>query len=146
MIQSQDSTEAGRPPDAARILLVEDDDALRNLLATTLRREGYAVEECCSGMDLVRCIGEYALDHRPIGYDVAILDIRMPGVSGLEAVQSMRDLEGWPPTILITAFGDQALHKEAMELGVWAVFDKPFDIQRFLDAVRRLATRTDDPV
>ncbi len=145
MIRIKEATDAGISADGARILLVEDDDALRNLLASTLRREGYAVVECCNGMDLVRCIGEFALDHRPIGYDLAILDIRMPGVSGLEAVQSMRELEGWPPTILITAFADQALHDEARQLGVVALFDKPFEIQPFLAAVRRYATRSSGP-
>ncbi len=124
----------------ARILLAEDDDALRLLLASELRREGYEVVECGSGMDLVRRIGDYALARRPVEYDLAIFDIRMPGVSGLEALEAMRGLGGWPPTILITAFSDDAVREEARQLGAAGFFDKPLEIQDLLAAVRRLAS------
>lgn len=139
MPQRREVGDARTLPNRGRILLAEDDEALRSLLASMLRRSGYVVVECRNGMDLVRCIGDYALAQQPIDYDLAILDIRMPGVSGLEALQAMRWLDGWPPTILITAFGDQAIHQEAEQLGAAAFFDKPFEIERFLDAVHRLA-------
>src|SRR5262245_32279244 len=124
---------------SSMILLAEDDEPLRNLLAAALRLEGYVVVECRNGMDLVRRVSDYVVTRRPIDYDVAVLDIRMPGVSGLEALEAMRGLEGWPPTILITAFGDDAVHDEARQLGAVAFFDKPFEIEQFVAEVRRVA-------
>ena len=121
--------------DGARILLAEDDDALRGLLALSLRQRGHTVIECRSGMDLVQRVGEYLLSHRPLDFDVVISDIRMPGVTGLEALEGMRDIDGWPATILITAFGDRHAHAEARRLGAAAMFDKPFEVDDLISAV-----------
>jgi CheY-like chemotaxis protein len=122
----------------ARILLAEDDEALRSLLTLSLRRRGHTVVECRSGMDLVQRVGEYLLSHRRLDFDVVISDIRMPGVTGLEALEGMREIDGWPPTILITAFGDRQTHEEARRLGAAAMFDKPFEVDELIAAVESL--------
>ncbi len=126
-----------------RILLAEDDDALRELLALSLRASGHLVVECRSGMDVVQRVSDFVLSHEPIEFDLVISDIRMPGVTGLEALECMRGFEGWPPTILITAFGNQATHEEARRLGAAAMFDKPFEIDDLLAAVNKLLPRAD---
>jgi two-component system response regulator (stage 0 sporulation protein F) len=145
-------TGPGRPDNAApagaggaRILLAEDDEALRSLLALSLRQQGYAVIECRSGMELVKRVGEYLLSHRPIDFELVISDIRMPGVTGLEALEGMREIEGWPPTILITAFGDRHAHDEARRLGAAAMFDKPFEIDDLISVVESLLPSPNGP-
>ena len=78
-----------------------------------------------------------ALD-KPIDIDLVISDIRMPWVTGMEVLRGMRQCLGYPPVILITAFGDDQTHAEARQLGAAAVFDKPFDIEELLEKVREL--------
>jgi two-component system response regulator (stage 0 sporulation protein F) len=119
---------------ASRILLAEDDDAMRALLAQSLRDRGYDVSESHDGMDV---LARLASDE-PEEFDLIVSDIRMPGVTGLEFLEGLHDREGFPPTILITGFGDAAVHAEAARLGAVAVFDKPFEIDDLLAAVRKV--------
>ena len=78
-------------------------------------------------------------------FDAVISDIRMPGVSGLSIVKGLRDCEGFPPVILITAFGSEETHAAAREMGVAAMFDKPFDLEDLLTVVRRILPQSPLP-
>jgi FixJ family two-component response regulator len=62
----------------------------------------------------------------------------MPGVSGLEVLEGMHNIESFPPMILITAFGDDRIHEEAARLGAAAIFDKPFQIDDLLSKGKSL--------
>ena len=72
----------------------------------------------------------------PEEFDVIVSDIRMPGVTGLSVLAGLRGIEGTPPIILISAFGDEETHAEARELGAAALLDKPFEMSDLLDRVR----------
>jgi DNA-binding response OmpR family regulator len=115
-----------------RILLAEDDDKLRALLAWSLRRERYEVTEFRDGRELVSELGTFVLFGEPAGFDLVISDIRMPGATALEILEAMRECKGLPPVILITAFGDARTHGEAERIGVAAVFEKPFEVDDLL--------------
>jgi CheY-like chemotaxis protein len=119
-----------------RILLGEDDDQMRSLLAGELHREGYEVVECRNGVQLLDRLYSFLLPHGREDYHLIISDIRMPGLTGLEILAGLADKPGFPPTILITAFGDDETHAEAERYHVVAVFDKPFDIEDLLAKVR----------
>jgi CheY-like chemotaxis protein len=114
------------------VLLAEDDMEMRLLLSLTLQKEGCSVIECKDGVDLLAQIEPLLNGENEVEYDLIVSDIRMPGVSGLEVVQGLADLPGCPPVILITAFGDAAIHERARQLGVAAVLDKPFEIEEFI--------------
>ena len=125
------------------ILLAEDDDEMRNVLALHLRREGNTVTECRNGAELLAELADYLSTPRGRAakqYDLVISDIRMPGVFGLSIVEGARDRPGFPPTILITAFGDDETHETARQCGVVAVFDKPFEMNELLEKVRTSIT------
>ena len=113
---------------------------MRSLLSWALRRQGYAVTECSEGFRMLDRLSFFLYpeegDLEQI--DLIISDIRMPGISGLSIVKGMRDCEDFPPVILITAFGSEETHAAARELGVAAMFDKPFDLEDLLAAVRRI--------
>src|SRR5262245_3087832 len=98
------------------VVLAEDDREMRMLVATTLRRAGWDVVEAVDGADLLECLA-WVADSRDRGSDcVLVSDIRMPGVSGLEALERLRG-NGWGGGfILITAVGDEATHARACEL------------------------------
>jgi CheY-like chemotaxis protein len=123
----------------ARILLAEDDDELRRMLVSTLRKDGYEVLEARSGSELLRLINEQLPDaHEQAGIDLVISDIRMPGMTGLNVLAGLRQRDWATPVMLITAFGDGEVHREARRLGAAAVFDKPFDLDDFRTAVVNL--------
>lgn len=120
------------------VVLAEDDREMRMLVGATLRREGWDVVEASDGIDLLDCIA-WVLETRADGDQcVLVSDVRMPGMSGLDALERLRGL-GWPGgIILITAFGDAATHSRARDLGASAVLDKPFDLDALCDAIRQV--------
>ncbi len=116
----------------ARVILAEDDKALRDVLAAVLRKAGYEVVEAADGTRLVDLMADELLqrDHLD-AYDLIISDVRMPGWTGLEVLRSLRAAGDRTPVLLITAFGDSGLHQEAFRLGVTSMLDKPFDLATF---------------
>jgi len=120
----------------ARILIGEDDDEMRWLLARTLARDGYEVVEAADGSQLVERLTISLRGNAPV--DLVITDLRMPGLGGFEAIEWLRALGCRAPVIAITAFGDNRTHMEAVRLGVVRVFDKPFDFDELRDVVSDL--------
>lgn len=113
-------------PRAPRVVLAEDDDEMRALLAEELRREGYEVLEAKDGTEMEQRLK--SVRHCPLhAPDVIVMDVRMPGHSGLEILRAIR-AEAWiTPVVLITGFYDEELSARAAELDA-QVFPKPFDI------------------
>lgn len=113
---------------------------MRAVLALRLRQQGYQVTECCNGAELIAELGSYLGDSaaksekQPV--DLIISDIRMPGIFGSSVVEGGTECGNFPPTILITAFGDAETHAKARQSGVAAVIDKPFDMNDLLGKVR----------
>ena len=123
----------------ARILLADDDYEMRALLALSLFRAGYKVVECPDGWRLLEHLEHYILlGSEDEKVDLIISDIRMPGITGIEILRGMPQGEGYPPIILITAFGDKKTHRQAEQFGVAAIFDKPFEIDDLLAKVRKI--------
>ena len=119
------------------ILLAEDDKEMRMMLSQVLRTAGYKVVECPNGWNLLEylgsCVLHNSIEHKEIG--LVISDIRMPGITGIEILKGLQQAEGFPPIILITAFGDKEVHAQAEKYGAAAIFDKPFEIDDLLAKV-----------
>jgi DNA-binding NtrC family response regulator len=113
-----------------RILVVEDNDTMREGMVAVLQKEGYAVEEASDGAAALAL-----LEKR--GVDLVITDHRMAGMEGLELLSRIK--AGWPETevVLITAYGTVELAVEAMKAGAWDFITKPFSG----DALRLKADR-----
>ncbi len=121
---------------SSRILLAEDDEEMRKLLAFMLRKEGYRVFECTDGLCLLDMLSSFFLPGKKHeNFNLIISDIRMPGVTGMEILMGANEVDGFPPIILITAFADKETHRKAERLGAAALFDKPFDIDEMLKKV-----------
>jgi len=120
------------------ILLAEDDADFRALLAQAFRARGFAVTECIDGPTLVSKLGTFVLFGPPAGFDLVVSDIRMPGATALEILEAMRDCEGVPPVILITAFPSEDTSVAARRLGVAAIFEKPFEIEDLVKKAERV--------
>ena len=122
---------------SANVLIAEDDPALRELLAFCFFREGYAVVSCSDGLCLLEKLHD-SLDGLAEPIDLVVTDIRMPGLTGLEVLESLCGLPEPPPVICMTAFGDPLTHAAAKRLQAAATFDKPFDIDLLIDRARML--------
>ncbi|MFP2899099.1 response regulator [Corallococcus sp. 4LFB] len=127
---------------AARVLVAEDDDAMRAMLVRTLRRAGYTVVEVEDGFEL----GDYVAMMRGHGGtlappDVIVSDVRMPGLNGLEALGRLRAQGVACPVLLLSAFADEETHAEALRLGARQLLDKPVDLDVLKAAVRDAVAR-----
>jgi two-component system response regulator (stage 0 sporulation protein F) len=132
--------ESGSTACLAHILLAEDDDDMRTLLARSLCAKGYEVTQCRDGLEVLEHLAEHMLPDIPQHFDLIISDIRMPGFSGLEILEGFNEAVWFPPMILITAFGDRKTHDRARRSGAAAVLDKPFELDLLLAEVRQIVS------
>jgi two-component system cell cycle response regulator CpdR len=131
---------AHESPDTARILLAEDDAALRSLLAARLRANGDEVTELADGG---RLLVELAACMKPGGRgapDLIVSDVRMPVMTGLEMAIAVRDVRKGTPLILMTAFPDAELARRVQLLDAH-LLPKPFDIETLQRLVARCLRR-----
>lgn len=130
---------------APRILVAEDDEAMRDLTAQVLRRAGYSVVTCNHGWDLLGHLGYYLQPEEYVdeNYDLVITDNRMPGITGMSILKGLHDIAPCPPMILTTAFGDEEMHAEARLFGAAETFDKPFNLDDLVTRVMEIVPLTD---
>ncbi len=117
----------------ARVLLAEDDLAMRQLLCARFGEAGIALEAVSDGEALIRRLEQVA--HGAWLPEVVVSDLRMPGISGIDVLRWIQQHHAHIRVILITAFGDAHTHRRARALGALAVLDKPFDIADLLAIV-----------
>jgi CheY-like chemotaxis protein len=120
----------------ARILLAEDDDEMRSLLAEILRGDGYDVVEVGDGGRLLVLLARAYVAHSP-PCDLLVSDVRMPVCSGLQILENLRLAHWQTPAILMTAFGDEQTCARAQGLGA-VMFTKPFEVDDLRTAVLHL--------
>jgi two-component system response regulator AtoC len=116
---------------AASVLVADDDAVARDLLVEVLMREGYRVRAAAGGEEAVRLAeGEV--------FDLALIDLRMPGVDGLAVLERIRALDPSPPVLILTAFATMETAIEAIRHGAYDYLSKPFRIDEIKLAVRRV--------
>ena len=118
-----------RPGSHARILVIDDDPAIRESLRMALEYQGYAVMLAASGDEGA------ALVERE-GPDLVFLDIKMPGMDGLEVLQRLRPLTDVTPIVVLSGNADIQTAVEATRLGAFDIVEKPLSTDRLLVLVR----------
>ncbi len=117
-----------------RLLIVEDDEALRDILQKRLAAEGYAVDACESGTD--------GLDYAAaLPYDAIILDVMLPGISGFEVLRRLRDARCASGVLMLTARDAVADRVTGLDLGADDYLTKPFAFEELLARLRVLLRR-----
>lgn len=120
--------------DAPRILVAEDEAIIRLDLVETLREEGYdVIAEAARGDDALRLIDEL----RP---DLAILDVRMPGLDGIEVAREVV-ANRFAAVLILTAFGQRELVERAAEAGAMAYLVKPWQRNDLVPAIEMAIAR-----
>ncbi|SES80157.1 response regulator transcription factor [Geodermatophilus poikilotrophus] len=125
----------GSPEGVARsVLIIEDDDRIRRVVSITLRRQGLEVTEAGSGEE-----GLARLAERP--YDIVLLDLVLPGRSGLEVCREIRRVST-TPVIMVTARADSSDVIAGLEAGADDYVTKPFVAEELSARIRALARRS----
>ena len=106
----------------ASVLIVDDKDSLRDMLAKTLAMEGYEVETAADGHDALRLA-----DARR--FDVVLTDLKLPTMDGIEVLSKLKEMDPSQEVIMMTAFGTIETAVHAMKLGAFDFLTKPFDPQ-----------------
>lgn len=118
-----------------RILVVEDEDALREQIGSRLREEGYAVDLAADGVDGSFMAGEYPLD-------LAVIDLGLPGLDGLELIEKARSQDKAYPILVLTARNRWQQKVEGLEAGADDYLTKPFHMEELLARIRALLRRS----
>lgn len=131
----EDITQPEHLFEGARVIVVDDDDGMRDLVTAILESEGYRVQEAVSGDALMQRLSSIDADPSPLdGVDLVLLDNRMPGITGLEAIRRLRAHHARPPMLLMTAFPETRVKLEAAALGV-PILPKPFTVEQLTTAI-----------
>ncbi|CAG0999416.1 Regulatory protein AtoC [Phycisphaerales bacterium] len=112
------------------VLVVDDKEMMRDSVATTLQRAGFNVAVAPDGAAAV----DAAARQRP---DAVITDMRMPGMTGIELIERLREVDEELPIILMTAFGTIETAVKAMKLGAFDYLTKPFEGDELVISVKR---------
>jgi two-component system response regulator (stage 0 sporulation protein F) len=108
-----------------RILIVDDEAPVLEVLSEYFATQGYAVDTASNGAEALAAAERL----RP---DLVLLDVRMPGMDGVEVLRKLRDLDRQLAVIMVTANEDVALARETLKIGAFDYVSKPFDF-RYLD-------------
>jgi two-component system response regulator HydG len=107
----------------ARILIIDDNETMREGLAATVRRMGHEAVVASSGAEGLGHVAP-AAGRPPVEF--VITDLKMEGVGGLDVVKAVRERDPDCPVMIVTAFGTVETAVEAMRLGAWDFLQKPF--------------------
>jgi DNA-binding response OmpR family regulator len=115
----------------AKVLVIDDEQGIRALLDTLLRRKGYDVIVAESGQKGLECFRR----ERP---DVLVLDLKMPGMDGLTVLRQVRSLDPIIPVIILTGAGTAETEQRVRALGATEYVEKEFSLHLLGDALKRL--------
>src|SRR5471032_1250121 len=112
-----------------KVLVVDDDPAVRKSIDRVLSSKGYAVITAENGEEALRKLNEAK-------YDLVYTDIRMPGMSGLEVAERVKARRPWTPVVIITGYGTEAAEARAKAAGVSGFVHKPLSPEMIEDSAR----------
>jgi two-component system, OmpR family, KDP operon response regulator KdpE len=116
-----------------RILVVDDEEPMRKLLSSNLKASGYAVRSAADGTEALRVIEEHP-------FDLLLLDITMPGPSGLQVLEAVRR-DAQMPVLMLSGRGRERDKVEALDLGADDYLSKPFGVPELLARIKALLRR-----
>lgn len=114
-----------------KILVVDDQFGVRRLLYEAFREDGYEVEMAGGGAEALSILSEF----QP---DLIIMDMKMPGMNGIETLRQIRLQNNDIKVMMMTAYGDAQNMEQARELGVLHYLSKPFDLFELRNKVQEI--------
>ncbi|HEY3158862.1 MAG TPA: response regulator, partial [Vicinamibacterales bacterium] len=117
------------------ILIIDDEEIMREILETLLTREGYSVRVASGGAEGVELA-------KSVSFDAAIVDVMMPGMDGMAVLEELKKLDDDLPVIMITAFASVENAIAAMKRGAFDYITKPFKNDDVLVVLRNALERS----
>ena len=125
-------------PPPIRVLLVDDEPAIRRALRTPLCEMGFLVTEASRGEEAIQLVQSQT-------FDVVLLDINMPGMGGMKALVKLRSMVPRLPILMVTVVEDEENKVEALECGADDYITKPFSIRECIARMRSAVRRSQAP-
>lgn len=116
--------------DNINILLIDDEIEFVETLAERLELRGYTSKIASDGESGISMVASES-------FDIAILDLMMPGVSGLDALRQIKEIDKKLPVILLTGHGSTKDAKEGMRIGAFDFLMKPLDINKLIEKIKQ---------
>ena len=113
-----------------RILLVDDEANVRTVFSDILKKESYLVKEAKDGPEAIKAIDEET-------FDLALVDLRMPNMDGIEVLENIKKRKPEIPVIVYTAYGSITSAVEAMRKGAFDYLNKPFSPQQLKSNIKK---------
>ena len=124
-----------KPAAASRILVVEDDESINDIIATALRYQGHSVTQVHDG-------GDGAVEALRAAYDLVILDVMLPGIDGFEICRRMREAGRLGPVLFVTARGEAEDRIKGFVTGGDDYVTKPFSVEELTLRVAAILRRS----
>lgn len=120
---------AAQQKTGSKILIVDDQFGIRMLLTEILQTEGYVTFQAANGMQALSMVEQ----KEP---DLVLLDMKIPGLGGLEVLKKLSEEKQHPKVMVMTAYGEMDVIEEAKHYGARGCFSKPFDIDEVIASVK----------
>jgi len=117
--------------DKNRILVVDDEEALRTVLSGELASEGYEVQSAGDGDEAIAILGKQM-------FDLVLLDIKMPRVTGFDVLRHIKEKHPTTKVVMLTGFADLKNAIESKKLGAEDFVSKPYDLIDLLTTIERV--------
>jgi two-component system, OmpR family, phosphate regulon response regulator PhoB len=143
-LESDFSKSSSAPPPLGHILLVEDEDSIRETIALALRSEGYIVVTAADGraaLDLIRATLSSTPEGEQPSLDLIVLDIMLPGINGLDVCRFLRREGATLPVLMLSAKGTEGDRVVGLEVGADDYLTKPFGMRELVARCRALLRR-----
>ncbi len=121
--------------DPVRVLVVDDEEDFGTAVAIRLRRRGFEASAVCAGRDALRLV-------QGRRYDVMVLDLKMPGMDGVEVLREVRHLDPDLQVVVLTGHGTVEAGIEGMQLGAADFLQKPVAIEHLCTVIEAVAKRS----
>lgn len=117
----------------SKVLVVDDQLGVRRLLFETFREDQHEVEMAGNGKEALQILEKF-------DPDLILMDMKMPGMNGIDTLRQIRSFNKEVGVIMMTAYGDAQNMEQARDLGVLYYMSKPFDLFEMRDRVREILT------
>lgn len=114
-----------------QLLIVDDEQGIRLLLKEVFKKENISTALAADGQEAITLATQQS-------FQCALVDMRMPGMSGLETLKALKVLDPQLPVIMMTAYGERDVIAEAQQIGIAGYFTKPFSIFDVRDTVQKI--------
>jgi DNA-binding NtrC family response regulator len=125
-------TEIQETPKPIRLLLIDDEVGFTTVMAKRLARRGLDVTSAFSGSEAIQAL-------RKAEYDVAVLDLKMEDMDGIEVLKIFKKMDPGMPVIMLTGHGSEKSANEGMEYGAYDYLFKPYEFEELLEKIHAAA-------